>query len=139
MVDLRWCPLIRASSDGCTVTGSIAEGNQFDGINAGNGCTIAGNTATTNQFDGIEVGASSTVTGNTARSNAISGIRAESGSLVMGNVAALNGSWGLNLGILAGFRDNVLNSNSGGSIDPGEQVLFGIEMGTNVCSIGICP
>jgi parallel beta-helix repeat protein len=124
---------------GCSVTGNIAEGNQSYGISTGNSSTIADNIVTTNQSDGINASSISTITGNTANSNVGSGIKVASGGVVMGNIAAGNGSWGLNLGVSSGFRDNVVSGNNNGSIDPGEQVFLGIQMGTNLCNFGGCP
>jgi hypothetical protein len=86
---------------------------------------------------GIKADSGCSVSRNTV-SGTGTGIEANSGSKVTGNTVTGCGGFGLSLAADAGYSNNVLTGNNGGSPNP--QVSGGIEMGANVCGTGTtCP
>jgi hypothetical protein len=79
-----------------------------------------------NGDDGIDAAAANSVTGNNARSNVGDGIVVGVGSTVIGNTSLLNTGFGMVLSS-AGYAQNVIRSNTGGTVSGG------VQMGTNVC------
>jgi len=143
------------SGDWSNVQASTAHANLNDGIFADIGSTLIGNTSTvnggvgirvqdqgtvvsnmtrSNSQGGILVGDGSTVNDNTAASNGDDGIETGIGSTVKGNTAFRNGMYGLNLGANTGFVDNTMNMNFGGALSGA-----GIQLGSNLCDVVLCP
>jgi hypothetical protein len=137
-----------AAGAGSRITASVAEQNAADGIsviagraliadcfvslNGGDGIRVgesgilSGNVMNSNGDDGIDAAAANSVTGNNARSNVGDGIVVGVGSTVIGNTSLLNTGFGMVLSS-AGYAQNVIRSNTGGTVSGG------VQMGTNVC------
>jgi len=108
--------------------------NGFDGIHTGEGATIRDNLAYGNGADGIIANPGSTVSGNTSNSNGSDGIVALSGCLVQRNTVRSNQGYGLNLGLDAAYRENVITDNKIGTVS------FGYNLGNNFCNTNdTCP
>ncbi len=87
-----------------------------------------------NGADGIIANPGSTVSGNTSYRNGSDGITALDGCLVQRNTLRNNTGYGLNLGLNAAYRENVITVNKTGT------VAFGFNMGSNFCgSDDTCP
>ena len=134
------------AGDNCTVIGNIAKSNGKDGISVRTGCTVIHNTSSDNGGAGIVASYGSTVTNNSAIRNTGWGIKADastvsentandngydgiysSGGMVTDNLVKGNTKHGLNLPANAGYAQNTVLDNTGGT------VFGGIQMGTNVC------
>jgi len=100
--------------------------NGGDGIRVGESGILSGNVMNLNGDDGIDAAAANSVTGNNARSNVGDGIVVGAGSTVIGNTSLLNTGFGMVLSS-AGYAQNVIRSNTGGTVSGG------VQMGTNVC------
>ena len=129
-------------SAGITVgKSSRVNGNQilsasFWDIKTGPNSIIEDNTVV-DSMTGIQAGSGSLVSRNTVTGSG-TGITADSGSKVTGNTVTDCHQVGLNLAADAGYANNVLTGNNGGSDNP--QVAGGIQMGINVCGNGTaCP
>jgi hypothetical protein len=124
------------AGSGSVVSGNSAYQNGGDGIQVSLGATVSGNTASRNGNDGINVGSGATVSGNTSYDNAGFGIRTVSGATVIGNTVRLNTGFGLVLGAWTGYRENVISSNTGGTVSGASAV----NLGDNVCNgLTVCP
>lgn len=118
------------------VRDSIAINNGFEGIFLSVGSISSGNMANANELFGITVGAGSTASGNTANGNGQSGIRSDLGSTISGNTVLGNAGFGLSLGPQSGYRENVISSNTGGTVDGTGLV----NLGSNACNgSATCP
>lgn len=115
---------------GSIVSGNTAYRNRLAGIYIDSGSTISGNTAYQNGADGIFVSDASTVSGNTAYLNAGDGIQTSSGATVWGNTVRVNTGFGLNLGAQSGYRENVISSNTAGTVT-GTGI---VNLGSNACN-----
>ena len=119
------------ASGGSTVSGNTAYQNGSDGIVAGNGSTVSGNTASRNGGRGIAASSGSTVSGNTAFNNDGDGIATGSSVTVLGNTVGSNAGFGLILSSESGYRENVISSNTAGTV-----ATFGtiVNLGNNACN-----
>ncbi|HPG24555.1 MAG TPA: right-handed parallel beta-helix repeat-containing protein [Myxococcota bacterium] len=116
------------AGDGSVLEGNLARNNGATGMFLGVAVTVRGSSATDNTGDGIFVSSGSTVTDNAAHGNGGDGIQAGTDSLVHRNNARLNGGYGLQLSAGSGYRENVVNDNTTGT------VLSGVNLGNNVCN-----
>jgi hypothetical protein len=91
---------------------------------------VTGNTAFGNGGTGILAGG--TVSGNTAFGNNGDGIQANDGSTVNGNAVRANVSFGLRLLGTAGYTQNVIEDNTGGTVSGG------ISLDHNLCNGVVC-
>ena len=135
-------------STGSRLDAITATMNGAEGILTGVGSVLTGCQTLANGSHGIRFGASSVLTGNVALGNGGAGMREVisstppsvrgGGSLVRDNTASRNTGLGLNLGLLTGYVNNVLQNNAGSN--DGAQVSGGVELGTNVCGVDtLCP
>lgn len=123
-----------ATDGGSIVSGNTVFENGEHGITTLSGSTILGNTTTTNAFDGIHTTVNSTVSDNTATGNTGDGIQTGFGSSLHRNIASNNAGYGLNLDPLASYRENMIQSNTLGTVNAG------INAGANVCDTNTtCP
>lgn len=119
---------------GSLVSENTLYANGHYGIFSDHGTTLIHNTARGNSSDGIHVGTASTVVSNTSYSNGGDGIRTLSGCLVEHNSVRGNTGFGLNLNVTAGYSDNVITGNVGGTVNGG------FNLGGNFCETNnICP
>jgi len=117
-----------------TVSGNTAYNNGDDGIVASTASTVSGNTVNLNGDDGIFANTGSTVSENTAYNNSGDGIATSSGVTVQRNNVRSNGGYGLNLGLDSAYRENLITSNTTGS------VIGGVNMFSNSCNgTTTCP
>jgi hypothetical protein len=125
-----------ATSFDCTVAGNTVENNGEHGISACTGSNVYDNVAGYNSGDGIRIdscfvgGSAGTgaVSRNTVLGNSGNGISVDTNSSVVGNTAPQNTGFGLVMGNGTGYVNNVVNSNTGGTVSGG------VQMGANVCN-----
>ncbi|MBK7951166.1 MAG: right-handed parallel beta-helix repeat-containing protein [Deltaproteobacteria bacterium] len=121
---------------GSVVSGNTAHHNGVSGIFVSSGSTVSGNTSYQNGDDGIVTGSGSTVSGNASTLNGGDGISANAGSIVSGNTVRSNNFFGLFLGTQAGYRENVVTNNTGGTVSGASAV----NLGNNACNGStVCP
>lgn len=91
-----------------------------------------------NAIFGVDLqGGGNLIDGCTAINNVV-GLSASDGSLVVNSVARSNSSFGMSLGLNAGYRSCVLTGNNGGNANA--QVSNGIQLGSNICGTDtVCP
>ncbi|MEZ4282891.1 MAG: right-handed parallel beta-helix repeat-containing protein [Myxococcota bacterium] len=116
------------AGDGSVLDGNVARNNGATGMFLGAGVSVRGSTSAGNTGDGIFTSSGATVTDNTVYGNGGDGIQAGTDSLVHRNAARLNAGYGLQLSGGTGFRENVVNDNTTGT------VLSGVNLGNNVCN-----
>ncbi len=147
----------------CVATENDVASNGSDGIRAGAGSTLGKNrsrenlgrgiaaaadygTVVENEVTssgqiGIEVGVGYTVAGNAVSGSGVvataAGIATGRDGVAVENTAVSNTGVGLQLALGTGYAGNVANLNNGGNLNP--QILFGIQMGPNVCGGALCP
>ena len=128
--------ILDASSPGHVVHGNTALSNASFGISAPDGSVVVGNVSRGNETRGLFGDAVNVVQGNTVVSNtpAASGAVGGFGSIVQGNTVRDNGGFGIVLDPTAGYRENVVSINAGGT------VLSGVDLGDNACDgTTTCP
>lgn len=125
-----------ASSSYSTITGCSAYGNGGNGIFTGIASIVSESTTAQNGGDGIVTLSGSTVSGNSAYDNDGDGIQTGGADLVRSNSVRGNAGFGLRLGIQSGYRENVVNSNTAGTVT-GTDV---VNLGNNTCDGSlVCP
>lgn len=125
-----------AGASGGVVSGNTVFENGAAGISGSVNASISNNMAYMNAGAGISVGVGSTVSGNTTYANQGAGIQTSSGCLVIGNTVRQNHGFGLVLGSQTGYRENVITSNTGGTISGTSLV----NLGSNACEgSAVCP
>ena len=117
--------------EGAILLRNNSSSNDSFGIHAGKNSLIADNVVSKNLFEGIET-LGGTIARNTIAGNGGRGIVMWSGFnnvLLISNTIEGNGGLGIQLGLdcSGGYRDNVINSNVGGT------VFGGKNMGGNLC------
>jgi parallel beta-helix repeat protein len=137
------------------IEGITSYANGRRGIYLGDGATVTGNNSSNNGEAGISVDMNSVVTDNTVSHNITDGILASGGTiarntvaentrgivilghntLVISNTVERNAGIGIQFGMNGGgYRDNVINSNLGGTVQGGKN------MGGNLCNQNTtCP
>lgn len=125
-----------ASSSYSTITGCSVYGNGGNGISAGIASIVSESTTSQNGGDGIVTSSGATVSGNSAYDNDGDGIQTGGADLVRSNSVRGNAGFGLRLGIQSGYRENVVTSNTAGSVT-GTDV---VNLGNNTCDGSlVCP
>lgn len=95
---------------------------------------IRDNAVQANGGDGIVAGGGCVITGNTASDNGDDGIWALGGDLVERNTAQSNTGYGLRAASSSGYRANVIDGNTAGT------VTGGVDLGGNLCDgAATCP
>jgi hypothetical protein len=97
---------------------------------------VSGNSSYTNQGGGISTGPGVTMLGNAVYGNTYDGIETEfgEGSLVKENTVRYSTGFGLKLSADTADSDNVLTTNTGGTVSGG------VNAGGNVCDGSLtCP
>ena len=118
---------------GCHIENMRGIGNGV-GLRSGNDCIVRNCSASGNSNDGIRVGAGCTVSGNTADDNGGDGICTHERCTLTGNTVHGNTGYGFDLSTDAGYSQNVISSNTAGT------VLNGVSAGLNVCNgVATCP
>lgn len=97
------------------ISENVATGNSGIGIAAADGSTVRDNLVVGNVSHGISASIGSNVSGNTAYSNGGDGL-VVAGGLVVGNTIRDNGGFGLRLSGNAAYRENLITSNTGGTV-----------------------
>jgi hypothetical protein len=126
------------ASVGAIVLRNNVSSNTYLGIHAGANSLVADNVVSMNRSEGIETGGG-TIARNTIAENDGRGILMLNGFnnvLLISNTIERNGGLGIQLGLngTGGYRDNVINSNLGGT------VFGGNNMGGNLCDQRtVCP
>jgi hypothetical protein len=118
-------------SSGVVADNAVA-GNGSDGIIAATG-NVHGNTSESNGDDGIDVSSDAQVSGNSTHANVSDGIEADSHSFVFGNNASDNAGNGLLLGDDSAYRENLIASNTRGTVAINGTGTF-INSGNNACT-----
>ncbi len=130
----------------CRVEKVLIAGNGGYGVAVTTGSNILYNNIVDNSGDGVLVGqagvvggSSGFVTGNLLNANGGAAIHVRFGgrTLVAGNVATFNTGPGLLTGATAtvGYTQNIFTENNGS----GAQALGGLQLGLNLCNLGLCP
>ena len=114
------------------VSDNIASANGEIGILGDLGSTITGNTSTNNVGAGINAGSGVTLTRNSSRENKGRGISTGGGCILNGNSATDNTGFCLGLGSSSGYTNNVIDSNTAGT------VTGGVSLGQNLCNGVAC-
>ena len=112
---------------------NVVTSNASDGIATTAAAQLRGNIAETNGDDGIATGTDSQVTNNVARANTGEGIHTGSHSYVIGNNSSDNTANGLLLGDDSAYRENLIASNTGGTVAAIGVGTF-INLGNNGCT-----
>lgn len=123
-------------SPGQVVHGNTARSNASFGITAPDGSVVVGNVSRDNEVRGLFTDTVNVVQGNTVVSNVLtaSGAVGGAGSIVQGNTVRGNGGFGIVFDPTAGYRENVISNNAGGT------VLSGVNLGDNACDgTTTCP
>lgn len=115
------------------VTNLRVRWNRIDGITVNAGSTVTGNTAFRNGRNGMKISSGSTASGNTVWGNGSHGIETTTGCSVKGNTVRDNEGSGLKLGLLTGYRENVISGNIMG------EVSGGVDAGANVVNGVVTP
>ena len=124
---------VNLTGSGALVEDVRAIGNTT-GLSVGDDCIVRNNIATASGAQGIIVQTACTVSGNTVNNNGSDGICTHAGCNVIGNTAAGNTGAGLFLSATAGYSQNVVYNNAGGT------VKSGVQTGGNLCNgSATCP
>lgn len=127
-----------SAGEGAILLRNNSSSNDGFGIHAGKNSLVADNIVSKNLFDGITT-SGGTIARNTIAENGDRGIVMFNGLgnvLLISNTIERNGGLGIQLGqnSTGGYRDNVINSNLGGT------VFGGKNMGGNLCDQNtVCP
>ena len=124
----------------------LISGNGGYGVAVTTGANILNNNIVDNSGDGVLIGqagvvggSSGFVSGNLLYQNTGAGIHVRFGgrTLVAGNVANFNTGPGLLTGGAAtvGYVQNIFTENNAGGV----QTVGGLQLGANLCNLGLCP
>lgn len=128
---------IRSQGIGTTVVnGAVLDVGSIGVDLLGPGCRVEGVRSLRNWGGGISTVRSCTIVNNGVGGTRSIGIRAGAGNTVIGNTVRGNTGLGMALAADAGYAQNVVTDNNGGSANL--QVSGGIQMGLNVCGTKPC-
>ncbi|HEB89753.1 MAG TPA: right-handed parallel beta-helix repeat-containing protein [Deltaproteobacteria bacterium] len=116
------------------VVGNSVHGCGDTGFRIGLGSRVHDNVSTRNQGDGFFVQDSSLIRANTAYKNGNDGIRTLNYCTVQHNAVSDNGGFGMVLGVHSAYGENVITTNSQGTVSGG------VDMSSNSCNgTTTCP